>query len=143
MRRNPKTAALAAATILALIIPATASANQTVQLTPLNCSVTAYTPSYGGYGYLEYTGGVSCGGSQAGYSKNLAVGLWDLVTGGWQPVRGSGWFGWTSSNPDRGATGWDCVPGRWYATQAEGWVQGGGYSVSSSAYTFTSGYQCR
>jgi hypothetical protein len=137
-------AAFAATAVAALAGGAgVASADSTTQFGGgLNCSVTAFTPAYAGAGSLSYTGGVSCGGSQAGYSKNLAIGLWQLVSGGWQRIKYSGYVGWTGANPDRVGSGAGCVPGRWYATEADGQVSGGGLSGGASAITFNSGYQC-
>lgn len=134
---------LALAAVIALAAPAAAAATQTVQFGGgLNCSVTAYTPSFGGSGALTYSGGVSCGGGQAGYQKRIALALWQLVSGGWQVAASGQFSSWQTVNPLRNAGGTGCVRGRWYATQAEAEVTGGGMDGVQFANTFNSGYQC-
>lgn len=136
---------LSAATILAasLAVPAVASANQTVGIPYLNCSVTAYTPTFSSGPTVNGKSGVSCGGSQAGYAKTSDTQLMDLVTGGWQQVSATGWHSWFYGNPlSVGLSYGPCVAGRWYAVVAQGRVDGGGYDSSNTASSENSGAQC-
>jgi hypothetical protein len=126
----------------ALTTPATANADQTAGIPGFNCSVTAYTPTP----YLNgenALAGVSCGGGQVSYSKDVQAQLMQLLPGGWSVVATSPWSGWSGINPQQvGEIAGPCVPGRWYATVAQGIVNHGGLQSSSSANTYGSGRQC-
>ena len=129
-------------TMLALAVPAVASADQTVSIPGFNCSVTAYTPTFSGGANVIGQTGVSCGGSQVNYSKQADTQLMNLVTGGWQQVSSTGWSAWSTGNPLTQGIGGGCVPGRWYAVNSEAQVMHNGTVSGASASSEGSGAQC-
>lgn len=94
------------------------------------CYAYAWTP-FVQSGQLNASAYVYCGTNSYGWNltgaaKNINVQMYQLVTGGWQQVKSTGWIGWhTSPNPLGSYVtipAWSCAHGRWYATQAEAQV---------------------
>lgn len=125
-------------------VASSASAQSTVSIAGFNCSVTAYNATVGAIGVgVQAQGGVSCGGTQAGYPKKIDVILQNLVSGGWQNVGSTGWKGWSSEDPFRWGWGFSpCVFGRWYASDVIGQVQSNGVVAGAETNSHNSGWQC-